>query len=118
MSREISLETVQQLVAGLHPALVLEILPPEHYAREHLPGALNLPLNGLDAAAERVIPSQDTPVVTYCSGPTCANSHIAARRLSELGYRDVRVFTGGKSAWRDAGFVFEHGAGEPVMRSA
>ena len=49
-------------------------------------------------------------VVTYCTGPTCANSHIAARKLEELGYTNVRVYAGGKQAWRDAGFAFERGA--------
>jgi rhodanese-related sulfurtransferase len=49
-------------------------------------------------------------LVTYCSGPTCANSQIAARKLKALGYTNVRVYTGGKQAWREAGFAFERGA--------
>jgi rhodanese-related sulfurtransferase len=117
MSHEISREEVENLIRTRGPSLLLEILPPEYYEREHLPGAKNLPLSGFDLAATTLLPDRDAPIVTYCSGPTCANSHIAARRLLELGYTNVRVFTGGKSAWREAGLAFEAGA-ERVARVA
>jgi rhodanese-related sulfurtransferase len=107
MSNEITLQEVRALLATDSPTLVLEILAPEQYARAHLPGARNLPLAELDQTAARLAPDPETPLVTYCSGPTCANSRIAARRLVELGYRNVRVFEGGKAAWRDAGLPFE-----------
>ena len=34
-------------------------------------------------------------------------SNIAAAKLTALGYADVRVFAGGKAAWKDAGLAFE-----------
>jgi rhodanese-related sulfurtransferase len=118
MSKPISLAELQDLVASPTPPYLLEILKPEQYARLHLPGARNLPLLGLDEAAARVVPDRDAPIVTYCSGPTCQNSLIAARRLLELGYRDVRVFTGGKAAWQEAGNQFESGAEPAVTKVA
>jgi rhodanese-related sulfurtransferase len=118
MSKPISLEELRDLLASSNAPYLLEILSPEQYARQHLPGAHNLPLLGLDQALARVAPDRDVPIVTYCSGPTCKNSLIAARRLLELGYRDVRVFTGGKAAWQEAGYRFESGAEATVTTPA
>lgn len=85
------------------PPLVAEILGPKYYESGHLPGALNLPLDGLVDGAARLLPDKAAEIVVYCSGVTCQNSHVAQRKLLSLGYRNVRVFAGGKAAWKDAG---------------
>jgi membrane protein DedA with SNARE-associated domain/rhodanese-related sulfurtransferase len=46
---------------------------------------------------------QETEIVTYCDCPHDASAAIAARRLKELGYTNVRPLAGGVVAWRDAG---------------
>lgn len=98
--------SVAELAARLHsatPPLVAEILGPQYFASGHLPGALNLPLEGFAERAAQALPSKAQEVVVYCASSTCQNSDIAARKLLSLGYQNVRVFRGGKAAWRDAG---------------
>jgi len=109
MNHDISTQELSALISEGTPLTLLEALPPEHYAREHLPGAKNLPLQGLEARVRELDLEPNALLVTYCTGATCANSHIAGRKLEELGYRNVRVYTGGKQAWREAGFAFERG---------
>lgn len=46
-------------------AQLVEVLPPEEYDEEHLPGAINLPLKQLDADATAVL-DKEKPVVVYC----------------------------------------------------
>ena len=46
---------------------------------------------------------RDTVIVTYCDCPHDATAALAARRLKELGYSNVRPLAGGIVAWRDAG---------------
>ena len=46
-------------------ATLIEVLPPEEYAEEHLPGAINIPLKNLDAQAVAVLDRRN-PVVVYC----------------------------------------------------
>lgn len=97
---------VAELAARLQssvPPVVAEILGPQYFASGHLPGALNLPLEGFVEQALQALPSKAQEVVVYCASATCQNSDIAARRLLSLGYQNVRVFRGGKAAWRDAG---------------
>jgi rhodanese-related sulfurtransferase len=88
---------------GAAPPLVAEILGPKYYESGHLPGAVNLPLDGLVDGAARLLPDKTAEIVVYCSGATCQNSHVARRKLLSLGYQNVRVFAGGKAAWKDAG---------------
>jgi rhodanese-related sulfurtransferase len=87
--------------------VLLEALPPRYYDQRHLPGAKNMPHDAVDGLASSLIADREREVVIYCSSPTCQNSSVAARRLETLGYRNVRVFEGGKSAWEEAGLPFQ-----------
>jgi rhodanese-related sulfurtransferase len=100
---EISVAELAARLHSSHPPLVAEILGPQHFASGHLPGALNLPLEGFSEAAQRTLPDRTADIVVYCASVTCQNSDIAARKLQGLGYSNVRIFRGGKAAWRDAG---------------
>jgi rhodanese-related sulfurtransferase len=86
---------------------LVEALPEGSYRSGHLPGALNIPMNGFGPRASELVPELGTEIVVYCAGPTCENSRIAGRKLEQMGYQRVRVFTGGKFAWKDAGFGLE-----------
>jgi rhodanese-related sulfurtransferase len=100
---EISEAELFARLQGETPPLVAEILGPKSFESGHLPGAVNLPLDGLVEGAVRQLPDKSAEIVVYCSGVTCQNSHIAQRKLLSLGYRNVRVFAGGKAAWKEAG---------------
>src|SRR5881396_1691308 len=100
---EIGVDELAAWLASAAPPLVAEILGPSYFASGHLPGALNLPLEGFAENALRALPNKAGELVVYCASATCQNSDIAARKLLSLGYQNVRVFRGGKAAWRDAG---------------
>jgi len=101
---DISERELATRLASAAPPLVAEILAPQYFASGHLPGAVNLPLDGLTENAARLLPSKSAEIVVYCASATCQNSHIAERKLRSLGYQNVRVFAGGKAAWKDAGY--------------
>ena len=46
-------------------AQLVEVLPPEEYAEEHLPDAINIPLKRLDAETTAVLDKRKA-VVVYC----------------------------------------------------
>ena len=106
MTNEISRKELETGLA--QGALVLvEALPEPYWTKGHLPGALNLPLEGLATRAKQILPNPDADIVVYCSGPSCQNSHVARKKLTDLGYSRVRVFAGGKSEWTEAGNALE-----------
>jgi rhodanese-related sulfurtransferase len=87
--------------------VLVDALAPLSYAGAHLPGAINIPPERVDAIAGRRIPSLDTLVVVYCAGPDCDSSVVVTERLIELGYRKVRHYAGGKEDWKRAGLPLE-----------
>ncbi|MEV4283050.1 rhodanese-like domain-containing protein [Actinoplanes xinjiangensis] len=77
--------------------VLLDVRSPDEYAGGHLPGAVNVPLDEVEAAASRYA-GQD--VVTVCHSG--ARSLAAALLLSAAGAR-VQSLAGGTEAWRQAG---------------
>ncbi len=63
MPIDIQRDDVQRLVRT--GAQLVEVLPAEEYAEEHLPGASNVPLKGLVAATTGAL-QRDQPVIVYC----------------------------------------------------
>ena len=94
--------------------VLVDALGPISYGAAHLPGAINITPDRVDALAARRIPDLDTLVVVYCAGDDCESSVDVGRRLLELGYRNVSHYVGGKRDWTDAGLPLERA--EPVGR--
>ena len=44
---------------------LVEVLKPEEYEKEHLPGAINLPLRSLDEEGTKML-DRNRPVIVYC----------------------------------------------------
>ncbi len=64
MPTPIEREELQRLLREEQAQLV-EVLPPEEYEDERLPGAINIPLKMLDAETARQLDPQ-RPVIVYC----------------------------------------------------
>lgn len=94
-------------LAGSDGVVVIEVLPKKYWDVGHLPGAVWSTNEDIAKTAQSVAPSPDTTVLLYCASVTCQNSHLAADALAGLGYRDLRVFGGGKAAWKEAGLALE-----------
>lgn len=68
----------------------------------HLLLAVSLPLSRLELRAASLIPRLMTRVIVHDGGGGTLAAQ-AARRLRDLGYADVAIFSGGVAAWRAAG---------------
>lgn len=85
---------------------VLDVRPPEEFAAGHLPGAVNVPLQELEARLWKLPRNQE--IVAYCRGPHCVLAFDAVARLREKGFR-ARRLEGGFPEWREAGLPVEPG---------
>jgi len=81
----------------------------DNYEEGHVSGAVSLPLGEFDEKIESFLSKHalDQPMVTYCSGRTCEDSHHLARLLLEAGFTDVRVFIDGFPGWEAEGYPVE-----------
>jgi rhodanese-related sulfurtransferase/DNA-binding transcriptional ArsR family regulator len=128
---ERNLAEVQQIVAayfssrdGLEPVsradllarlregsvTVLDVRPEDEFTAGHLPGALNVPLDRLDAVIATL--PRDREVVAYCRGPYCVLSFEAIEALRRRGFR-ARRLEDGFPEWKAAGLAIEASAPRP-----
>lgn len=112
-SREInSLVEMKQIVEEKQ-CVVADVRPDAAYEKGHIPGALSFPLSRFDQVIgtfiEQIAP--ESPVVLYCSGRECHESHAFADQIGQFGYTDVKVFSGGFDEWQQQGLPIEEGAG-------
>jgi len=63
MPTQIDRNDVQRLVA--EGAQLVEVLKPEEYEDEHLPGAISIPLRDVDSEATKLL-DLNRPVIVYC----------------------------------------------------
>lgn len=98
-------------------AVVLEALPAMYYEDAHLPGALNMPHDQVDALSHALVPDKRAYIIVYCSNGPCPNSGIASKRLVELGYTNVHEYELGKQDWMEAGLPVEKGPQPPLPGS-
>ena len=86
--------------------VVLDVRPVEEYAAGHIPGAVSLPLEHLEARLDELDPGLE--VVAYCRGPLCLLAPEAVARLRARGRR-ARCLEEGLPEWRQAGLPVEEG---------
>ena len=87
----------------------------EAFAREHIPGALNIPHRTMTADTTRHL-DKDGLVVTYCDGIGCNGSTKGALNMLKLGFR-VKELTGGLDWWKRDGHRTHVSAGSETSAS-
>lgn len=87
---------------------VVEVLPEDHYVKEHIKGAINLAPDKFKDLAPKLLKKEDN-IIVYCEDPACLLSPFAARWLRERGYKNVLDYENGKSDWKAAGYPMTSG---------
>jgi len=106
VTTEVTRDELYRALSAGEAIVLVEALGADYYADAHLPGAINIPADQVDALAPTLLPDRGANIVVYCSG-MCSNSEIAADRLSALGYERVRVYYGGKEDWLEHGLPLD-----------
>jgi rhodanese-related sulfurtransferase len=85
--------------------LVIDVRTPQEYAKEHIPEAVNVPIDELPQKIRQMQVSKDTPIVTMCDHG--GRSSHAALELQKMGY-EVTSFCRIDS-WRKDGYKVAKG---------
>jgi rhodanese-related sulfurtransferase len=89
---------------GEDEAVIVNVLSPEDFAVRHIPGSVNIPVNGNHRFAkdvQGVAGGKHRPVVVYCAGAGCPAAAEAARILEEAGFTAVNAYEGGMAEWQE-----------------
>ena len=89
---------VTQLINSKN-ATIVDIRPPEEFAKGSLPNARNLPADKVKDRAGEL--KKDKPLIVICANGSAAGK--VAAQLRSSGFSDVFVLNGGLAAWREAG---------------
>lgn len=97
-------ETQRLIAAG---AKLIDIRASDEHAREHIPGAANVPLAEIDR-----FKADDCPIVFHCRSG--ARTEANAARLGATTGATCYVLEGGIDAWRRAGLEVKTDRGQPL----
>lgn len=86
---------------------VLDVRPREEYEAGHLPGAVSMPVDEIEARLKELPKRRE--IVAYCRGPYCVMAVEAVAMLRKKGYRALRM-EAGVPDWRARGWAIEGGA--------
>jgi len=98
------MDVVRFLERGDDEYVLLDARAGEAHAREHLPGAISVPVDSAAQLADNLDPTRQ--YVVYCWRSTC---HLAAKVALELADRglDVREMNTGWREWKAEGWPTE-----------
>ena len=106
----ITLEDFPKLAPEINTGkiLLVDMRTTDWYAKETLPGAINIPysdLTGADAKAKaRMNKLQGKDIIAFCNGWWCGQSPTGIKALQSLGFTGkIYYFRGGNQDWADAG---------------
>ena len=101
----VSVDALGELLdRGEHP-LIVDVRTQAARDEGRIPGAIAS--LGDDLVPELLAHPRDALVVVYCACPNDASAVLAARKLLERGFRNVRPLAGGIDAWTAAGRSLE-----------
>lgn len=91
-------------------AVLIDIREPDEYAREHIAGAVSLPVSAIDTANLTLETGQQA--IFYCKSGMRTDSHGV--RLSDHVAREAHMLAGGLDAWRRSGLPTKKDAKAPL----
>ena len=80
--------------------VVVDVCGADEYTQGHIKGAVNVPLDELEARLNKAVKNKSTPVIMVCAaGARSARAQAIAKKL---GYEKVHSLHGGLKAWKEA----------------
>ena len=98
---DITLPDLKKAIAA-KDVVVIDVNSPDSYKTGHIPGAISY-LAVKDDLASKLPANKDTLIVAYCGNPKCGAYAKAATAAKDLGYTNVKHFSGGIDGWKAAG---------------
>ena len=100
---------LKNLLAEKPETVLIDLLPPEHFASRHIPGARNacvFQVSFLDDLAIAA-PDKQVQIVVYGASQRSQDAAMALEKLDRAGYANASFLTGGLEAWCGAGYDLE-----------
>ena len=110
---QITPEALKSLLLGSAEFALIDVREQGVFSEAHLLFAVCIPLSQLELSVGDLVPRRETPIVLVDESDDAQADVIAAARLAQFGYSDVRRLAGGIAGWRAAGFELFSGVNVP-----
>jgi rhodanese-related sulfurtransferase len=98
---EVSVEYVKTQIDNNADMVLVDSRPYKpKYVKGHIPTAISLPDSQFDKLKGNLPEDKSKLLVFYCGGYKCKLSHKSANKTIDLGYTNVKVFSGGYPDWK------------------
>lgn len=99
---KIAVSEVKKAIDDKKDIVLLDVRTPEEFAKGHLQGSFNIPVDVVSEKIEQLLPSKDKTIYVYClSG---SRSVMAVEAMLKKGYTHVFDMDHGLLAWRVKGY--------------
>ena len=95
--KHISQAEAMKIMAGDETYVIVDVRRPDEFAKGHIPGAINVPNEGIADEQPAELPDLDPVLLVYCQ--TGRRSAAASKKLADIGYTRVLEF-GGIMTWK------------------
>ena len=95
--KHISQAEEMKVMTGDEPYVIVDVRRPDEFAKGHIPGAINVPNEGIADEQPAELPDLDQVLLVYCQ--TGRRSVAASKKLADIGYTRVLEF-GGIMTWK------------------
>ncbi len=89
------------------PQVIIDLRKKEDVEKEHIPGAISIPLNEIANAKERFPADKKAPIILYADDERSAKEVFNIIR--DWGYSNTSILQGGLDAWKKAGHPIASG---------
>lgn len=90
--RQISQEEAKKMMEKDDGHIIVDVRREDEFAQGHIPNAICIPNESIDAREPKELPDKDQIILVYCRSGN--RSKQAAEKLAKLGYRNVYEFGG------------------------
>lgn len=92
---------LKELIDKDIPHVLIDVRPTDVASKEHIKGAVNIPLNELEKAKDKFPAQKNAPIIIYCN--TEKLSQDAFKIVRKWGYVNTSYLDGGIEGWKKAG---------------
>ena len=93
----IKADDLNQLLQATAKPLLVDVRPPDMFAKSHIDGSVNIPQEELSKRSDELPGERDAAIVMLCGIGKVSKSTVLY--LKSMGYRNVRNMKGGVNEW-------------------
>ena len=117
MIKTIDREALKKFLDSQDPsAKIVDVLDENHFAQEHIRGAISLPLGKIEKYANVRLNKEDK-IIVYCANTECQASPKAAAKLESMGFKNIFDYEEGLKGYKEANLPLE-GSLHPKVEAA